>query len=201
MGYLFDSIPRMDNIELVESYLDFFGYLVIKLDTSSFYKSFKKDDKTINILKANMYWIDSLPNIERDSAKYYHTEHVNLILSVAELTDTALDKSPWRYFLKYFNLIQRANNGNLKTYLYDDYLGPTEELFKINKSLWKIRLSKASYLVFRTHFVTAILRFNFANYSRLIFLPISFLKELSPIAEEEALKNHLLKSEIKIKLE
>jgi len=98
----------IDDMELLEDNIYFYGYLVIRIDSSSVEE---------NSFYTSIFWIENIEHIEIDSLKYFYNLIIGLI-SDGERKYFNNKRDNISVFIHYYNLFNYNNIPNKISYLY-----------------------------------------------------------------------------------
>jgi hypothetical protein len=187
------------DMELVDKII-FTGYLVIQFDSSTIYEKEKntfyveknnadKTNKKFYTLGTTIFWVKSIDKIDDDSCRfYYYPPYVIMLDGVHSFQlGEKDDLSIFLYYLDYFN---RFNNvlklGNIcYLYAFNKWLN-IDDLN--DKPLFKRGNEKVKYVIFETHFQTAVVKYK--STGKKILIPTSILLEFEPVYEDSYVNLH-----------
>jgi hypothetical protein len=186
-----DEIRSIDN----EDY-KFNGYLVIKIDSLS------QIDTDVSY-RTTVIWVNSFTDIYDYNKCYWYFPYVGTILKLAKSYMSHMDlKNDYKRnniynFIKYY-LVYNENNTECQSFLYKDTTSLKTNIISNDVKLWKgFKDEKATYIIFRASFVTAIVTLKipiiYSQKQRIenvrILIPTTPLMRFEPVTENEALEN------------
>ncbi len=176
--------------------LNFNGFLVIKIDSSSLLENYAEGKY---IFSTEVYFVDSSTQIINNSDAFYYVPSFDFIFNIEKIAYDYGTINKLTTFVKYYLSFNKANDSTAKVFLYHhndilltDLLLDTKNLFA------QRRVPKISYKIFKCRFSTAVVKLNYKGEKKKIFIPISKLWQLIPLSLE-ILDISLVKSNLVIK--
>ncbi len=166
------------DMAFLESKSFFKGYLVVKIDSKSYYR--KYDNANHYTLVTSVFWVNFLNEIEIDTCHLLYYPNISLHRDgIREYNSGKRDDlSVFLYYWNYYNEFNLRLDDSNVNYLYYFKDGITSDSL-INKTIFT--LNNARYIIFESRFNSVTIKLNTQN--RKILIPTSKLIYFKPIEE------------------